>query len=60
MVSKVLEATGWDVAMEEQLPAEHNAATAAAEWIGVVGVSVNIAARVELAARTVAVFAPHP
>ncbi len=53
MVAKALEATGWDVTVEEHLPAEANANTVASEWIGVVGVSVGGAARAELAARTV-------
>ena len=53
MVAKVLEATGWDVTLEEQQSAEHNARTVAAEWFGVVGVTVNVASRAELAARTV-------
>ncbi|RBP11322.1 methanogenic corrinoid protein MtbC1 [Roseiarcus fermentans] len=54
IVAKVLEAAGWDVTVEEQAPAEHNARTAAREWFGVVGVTVSAEARVELAARTVA------
>jgi methanogenic corrinoid protein MtbC1 len=55
MVAKFLELTGWDVTIEEQLPAEDNAKTVASEWIGVVGVSIGVAARVELAAKTIAV-----
>ena len=55
MVAKFLESTGWDVTVDEHLPAEDNAKTVASEWIGVVGVSVSIASRAELAARTVAV-----
>ena len=54
IVARVLEATGWDVTVEEHLPAEDNAKTVATEWIGVVGISMSGAARVELAARTVA------
>jgi methanogenic corrinoid protein MtbC1 len=54
MVAKVLESTGWDVTVNEHLPAEDNAKTVASEWIGVVGVSVSVASRAELAARTVA------
>ena len=53
MVAKFLESTGWDVTVEEHLPAEDNARTVAAEWFGVVGVSMGVASRVELAARTV-------
>lgn len=55
MVAKFLELTGWDVTIEEQRSAEDNGKTVAAEWIGVVGVSVGVASRVELAARTIAV-----
>ena len=55
MVAKFLESTGWDVTVDEHLPAEDNAKTVASEWIGVVGVSVSIASRAELAARTVSV-----
>ena len=55
MVAKFLESTGWDVSIEEHLSAEDNAKTVASEWIGVVGVSMSVASRVELAARTVAV-----
>lgn len=54
ILAKVLEAAGWDVTLEEQLPAEHNARTAASEWFGVVGVTVGVELRVEMAARTVA------
>ena len=54
MVAKVLEATGWDVTVEEHLPAEHNARTVAREWFGVVGITISTDLRVELAARTVA------
>ena len=53
MVAKFLEVTGWDVTLEEQRTAEENARTVAAEWIGVVGLSLAIASRAELAARTV-------
>ena len=53
MVAKFLEVTGWDVSVEEQLPAEDNARTVASEWIGVVGLSLSLASRAELAARTV-------
>jgi len=56
MVAKVLEATGWDVTLEEHLPAETNARSVAAEWIGVVGLSLSVASRAELAARTVSVI----
>jgi len=55
MVAKLLESTGWDVTVDEHLPAEANAKTVASEWIGVVGVSVSVASRAELATRTVAV-----
>jgi methanogenic corrinoid protein MtbC1 len=55
MVAKFLESTGWNVTVEEHLPAKDNAKTVASEWIGVVGVSMSDASRVELAARTVAV-----
>jgi methylmalonyl-CoA mutase cobalamin-binding domain/chain len=55
MVAKSLEWTGWDVTVEEHLPAEDNAKTVVSEWIGVVGVSVSVASRAELAARTIAV-----
>lgn len=55
MVAKFLESTGWDVSIEENLAAEDNAQTVASEWIGVVGVSMSVASRVELAARTIAV-----
>jgi methanogenic corrinoid protein MtbC1 len=55
MVAKFLESTGWDVSIEEHLAAEENAKTVASEWFGVVGVSMSVASRVELAARTVAV-----
>jgi methanogenic corrinoid protein MtbC1 len=54
MVAKVLEATGWDVSVEEERPAEENARTAAGEWIGVVGLTLSAASRADLAARTVA------
>ncbi len=54
MVAKFLESTGWDVTVEEHLPAEDNAKTVAMEWFGVVGVSMSVASRAELAARTVA------
>jgi MerR family transcriptional regulator, light-induced transcriptional regulator len=54
IVAKVLESAGWDVTLEEQLSAEHNARTAASEWFGVVGISVSVEHRVEMAARTVA------
>jgi methanogenic corrinoid protein MtbC1 len=56
MVAKVLEATGWDVTLEEQLSAESNARTVAAEWIGVVGLSLSVASRAELAAKTISVI----
>jgi methanogenic corrinoid protein MtbC1 len=55
MVAKFLESTGWDVTVEQHLPAEDNAKTVASEWFDVVGVSVSVASRAELAARTVAV-----
>ena len=54
IVAKVMEAAGWDVTVEEHLPAEHNARTAAREWFGVIGVTVSSESRVEQAARTVA------
>src|SRR5947209_1285815 len=41
VVAKILEASGWDVTVEEQLSAEHNAMTIADEWIGVVGLSLS-------------------
>ena len=56
MVAKVLEATGWDVSVEEQRPAEEIARTVASEWIGVVGLTLSRASRADLAARTVAVI----
>ena len=55
IVAKFLESTGWDVTVEEHLPAEDNAKTVASERIGVVGVSMSVASSVELAARTIAV-----
>ena len=55
MVARFLELTGWDVTVDEHLPARDNAKAVASEWIGVVGVSVSVASRAELAARTVAV-----
>lgn len=55
MVARILESTGWDVTVDEHLPAMDNAKRVASEWIGVVGVSVSVTSRAELAARTVAV-----
>jgi len=54
IVAKLLEAAGWSVTVEEHLSAEQNARTAATEWFGVVGVTVSLESRIELAARTVA------
>lgn len=54
IVAKLLEAAGWSVTVEEHLAAEQNARTVATEWFGVVGVTVSIESRIELAARTVA------
>jgi len=54
IVAKVLEAAGWDVTLEELLPAEHNAQTVASDWFGVVGITVSVEQRVETAARTIA------
>ena len=54
MVAKFLELSGWDVTIEDRLPAEDNARTVAAEWFGVVGVSVSAASRAAVAARAVA------
>jgi len=54
MVAGLLEATRWRVTVEEGRPAEENARTVAEEWIGVVGVTVSVVSRLELAARTIA------
>ncbi len=54
MVAKLLEATNWRVTVEVGRAAEDNVQTVAEEWIGVVGVTVSVASRLELAARTIA------
>lgn len=54
MVAKLLETTGWYVTIEEERPAADNARTVAEEWVGVVGVSLSVVSRLELAARTIA------
>lgn len=56
IIAKLLEANGWDVTLEEQLPGEHNARTAAREWFGVVGMTLSSAESAPLAARTVAMI----
>jgi MerR family transcriptional regulator, light-induced transcriptional regulator len=54
MVAKFLEATGWMVSFERITPTHDHAETVSDEWIGVVGVTVGSAARLEIAARTIA------
>lgn len=54
MVAKLLEATSWRVTLEEERPAEQNAKSVAEEWIGVIGLTVNLASQLELAAKTIA------
>jgi len=53
MVAKFLEATGWNVTLDRGRLAEDNARIVADEWIGVVGVTLSTASRLELAARTI-------
>ena len=54
MVAKFLEATGWMVSFERISPADNHAGTISQEWVGVVGLTVGSAARLEIAARTIA------
>lgn len=54
MVTKFLEAIGWSVTFECGRCAEENARTVAGEWIGVVGVTLSTASRLEQAAKTIA------
>jgi MerR family transcriptional regulator, light-induced transcriptional regulator len=54
VVEKFLEASGWDVTLERPRRAEDAANAVAEERVAVVGVIVSAAARVEIAARTIA------
>ncbi len=54
MVTKFLEATGWSVTFECGRQTEDIARTVAGEWIGVVGVTLSTASRIEQAAKTIA------
>jgi MerR family transcriptional regulator, light-induced transcriptional regulator len=54
VVQRFLEASGWDVTFERLRRAEDVAHTVAEEWVAVVGVTVSAAARLEIAARTIA------
>ena len=54
MVAKFLESTGWSVIVERSRFVEETAEAAAREWIGIVGLTVSSASRLELAAATIA------
>ena len=54
VVERFLEASGWDVTLERPRRAEDAANAVAEERVAVVGVTVSAAARVEIAARTIA------
>ena len=54
ILARILEATGWDVTLQEARCAEDAARAAADEWIGLLEVTLSSASGLELVSRSIA------